>query len=379
MCSLFLEAESFRAPGGWVIDPSAMHEMGSAYLMAHGIGTPVADAVTEIEIAESAVYHIRARTRDWTAVWKRGTPAGRFTLRIDGFELPEILGTNGEKWAWQKAGSLHLSAGTHSVALHDLTGFNGRCDAIYFSTDPDDVPPDGGTALEQFRREKNGIAAVDDPGEYDLIVAGGGIAGTVTALAAARLGLRSLLLQDKSVLGGCNSSEVRVPLGGCTHIGAYPNIGNTVREIAPVYLMPGARPAEWYEDTRKINAFRNDCAGEAELRLNERVVSVETDPADPALITAVVTRSTVTGRETRYRADSSPTARATAFWPPRPERSTCMGPRDGTYSASRSRRTNHRMKSWDYPCSGPVHLRSGPSPFPISTGESNSARRTVTI
>ena len=301
MCSLFLEAESFRAPGGWVIDPSAMHEMGSAYLMAHGIGTPVADAVTEIEIAESAVYHIRARTRDWTAVWKRGTPAGRFTLRIDGFELPEILGTNGGKWAWQKAGSLHLSAGTHSVALHDLTGFNGRCDAIYFSTDPDDVPPDGGTALEQFRREKNGIAAVDDPGEYDLIVAGGGIAGTVTALAAARLGLRSLLLQDKSVLGGCNSSEVRVPLGGCTHIGTYPNIGNTVREIAPVYLMPGARPAEWYEDTRKINSFRNDCAGEAELRLNERVVSVETDPADPALITAVVTRSTVSGRETRYR------------------------------------------------------------------------------
>lgn len=63
------------------------------------------------------------------------------------------------------------------------------------------------------------------------------------------------------MLGGCNSSEVRVPLGGCTHIGAYPNIGNTVREIAPVYLMPGARPAEWYEDTRKINAFRNDCAG----------------------------------------------------------------------------------------------------------------------
>ncbi|MEI3001747.1 MAG: hypothetical protein V8T86_12765 [Victivallis sp.] len=104
MCSLFLEAESFRAPGGWVIDPSAMHEMGSAYLMAHGIGTPVADAVTEIEIVESAVYHIRARTRDWTAVWKRGTPAGRFTLRIDGFELPEILGTNGEKWAWQKPG-----------------------------------------------------------------------------------------------------------------------------------------------------------------------------------------------------------------------------------------------------------------------------------
>lgn len=301
MSSLFLEAESFRELGGWVIDPSAMHRMGSAYLMAHGAGVPVADAETEIEITEPGEYHVWARTRDWTAVWKRGVSAGRFTLKISGFNLPGILGTNGEKWAWQKAGAVRLSTGTHTLALHDLTGFNGRCDALYLSTDPDDVPPDGGNELEMFRRRKSGIGITDDPGDYDLIVAGGGIAGTVTALAAARLGLNAILLQDKSVLGGCNSSEIRVPLGGCTHIGAYPNIGNTVREIAPVYLMPGAKPEEWYEDTRKANAFRADCAGKAELRLNERVVAVETDPDDPALITAVVTRSTVTGRETRYR------------------------------------------------------------------------------
>lgn len=301
MSSLFLEAESFRDRGGWVIDPSAMNQMGSAYLMAHGAGVPVADAKTEIRIPVSGEYHIWARTRDWTAVWKRGTPAGRFTLKADGTELPAILGTNGELWAWQKAGTVPFSAGLHTLALHDLTGFNGRCDAVYLSTDPDDVPPDGGAALTAFRREKSGITPVDDPAEYDLIVAGGGIAGTVTALAAARLGLKSLLLQDKSVLGGCNSSEIRVPLGGCTHIGTYPNIGNTVREIAPVYLMPGAKPEEWYEDTRKANAFRTDCAGKAELRLNERVTAVETDPDDPALIRAVITRNTVTGKETRYR------------------------------------------------------------------------------
>ena len=50
MWSLFLEAESFRTLGGWVVDPSAMHRMGSAYLMAHGAGVPVADAETEFEI-----------------------------------------------------------------------------------------------------------------------------------------------------------------------------------------------------------------------------------------------------------------------------------------------------------------------------------------
>ena len=109
MNSLFLEAESFSQRGGWVVDPAAMGEMGSAYLMAHGAGVPVADAETSIEIPEAGEYHIWARTRDWTAVWKRGTPAGRFTIRISGYELPQVLGTNGEKWAWQKAGSLRLS------------------------------------------------------------------------------------------------------------------------------------------------------------------------------------------------------------------------------------------------------------------------------
>lgn len=81
---LFLEAESFRELGGWVIDPAAMGQMGSAYLMAHGAGVPVADAATAIELAEAAEYHAWVRTRDWTAVWKRGAPAGCFTLKIDG-------------------------------------------------------------------------------------------------------------------------------------------------------------------------------------------------------------------------------------------------------------------------------------------------------
>ena len=49
---------------------------------------------------------------------------------------------------------------------------------------------------------------------FDLIVVGGGVAGTCAAIAANRLGLRVLLLQDREMLGGCNSSEVRVAMGG---------------------------------------------------------------------------------------------------------------------------------------------------------------------
>jgi len=50
----------------------------------------------------------------------------------------------------------------------------------------------------------------------DVLVAGGGIAGVCCALAAARLGARVILCQDRSVLGGNASSEVRMHMVGAT-------------------------------------------------------------------------------------------------------------------------------------------------------------------
>ncbi len=52
--------------------------------------------------------------------------------------------------------------------------------------------------------------------ECDVLVAGGGIAGVCCALAAARLGARTILCQDRSVLGGNASSEVRMHIVGAT-------------------------------------------------------------------------------------------------------------------------------------------------------------------
>ena len=103
-----IEAESFEDLGGWVIETQSMPHMGSAYIMAHGLGVPVKDAVTGIRINKTAVYGIWVRTRNWTAIWHRGQPAGRFTLSVNGTALPAILGTNGEDWSWQFAGKAEL-------------------------------------------------------------------------------------------------------------------------------------------------------------------------------------------------------------------------------------------------------------------------------
>ncbi|MGH9667875.1 MAG: FAD-dependent oxidoreductase, partial [Bryobacteraceae bacterium] len=45
---------------------------------------------------------------------------------------------------------------------------------------------------------------------FDLIVAGGGISGTSAAISAARNGLKTALVHERSMLGGNSSSEVRL-------------------------------------------------------------------------------------------------------------------------------------------------------------------------
>ena len=54
----------------------------------------------------------------------------------------------------------------------------------------------------------------------DLAVVGGGLAGTCCAITAAREGLKVVLIQDRPVLGGNGSSEVRLwALGATSHMG----------------------------------------------------------------------------------------------------------------------------------------------------------------
>ena len=54
----------------------------------------------------------------------------------------------------------------------------------------------------------------------DLVIVGGGLAGTCAAISAAREGLKVTLLQDRPILGGNSSSEVRLwILGSTSHMG----------------------------------------------------------------------------------------------------------------------------------------------------------------
>ena len=67
---VLVEAEGFTQSGGWVVDQQVMDQMGSPFLLAHGLGVPVKDAVTTVEFPQPGTYRLWVRTRDWVAPWK---------------------------------------------------------------------------------------------------------------------------------------------------------------------------------------------------------------------------------------------------------------------------------------------------------------------
>jgi len=208
---LLVEAESFADKGGWSVDPQFAEVMGSPYLLAHGRGVPVANAVTSVTFASNGWVRAWVRTRDWTPDWD-GEKPGRFRLLLDGVAFPNVLGVNPPSWGWVDAGVLKVGGGTHELALEDLTGFEGRCDAVYLTSgDSDAPPPDDASALTEWRAAQKGeTVAPTDVVTADLVVVGGGMAGTAAAIAAADAGLSVALVQDRPVLGGNASDEIRV-------------------------------------------------------------------------------------------------------------------------------------------------------------------------
>ena len=284
--ALFVECEGFEKTGGWVTDTASVQQMGSAYLMAHGYGRPVADATTTLSIGESGEYTVWARTRNWAAEWSKAAP-GRFEVVVDGVPLGGVGGIEGRDWHWQKLGCVALAVGDHRIALHDLTGFNGRCDALYLATDPEAKPGRPVTPV------------VDCTNRYDLVVVGGGVPGICAAVSAGRYGLKVLLLQDREKLGGVNSSEVRVSMGGLIHDGTYPRLGQVVEEIQPAFGSGKTYPAEYYEDARKEIVVTRP-GSNVDLRYRQSVCLVEMDPRETNRIAAVIALDTRTGVRTRY-------------------------------------------------------------------------------
>ncbi len=294
--TVLVEAESFAEPGGWVLDTQFIETMGSPYLMAHGLGEPVKDAQTTVTFPAPGNYRVWVRTKDWVARWNApGTP-GKFQVLVNGQALPETFGTKGAEWFWHEGGTVAIKDRQVKLALRDLTGFNGRCDAILFTADPLFVPPTDTTPMAPWRRQLLGIPEKPiETGEFDLVVVGGGYAGMGAALSAARMGCKVALVQNRPVLGGNGSSEIRVWAQGGTRRGLYPRLGEIIEEFMDrAKLSPGT--FEEFGDAKKealVRAEKN-----ISLFLNTHAMAVEMNGKQ---IVAVIAFDTRTGEIKRFR------------------------------------------------------------------------------
>jgi hypothetical protein len=205
LSGILIGAGDFEDLGGWVVDSQFEAVMGWPYLLAHGLGIRVDPARAVVTVPRAGSYRVWVHAKDWVP----SHHPGRFTVAINGMTLGKEFGANGSDWSWEFGGTVVLPVGPATLELHDLTGFDGRCDAIFLSLD-DAAPPEGVTeAARAWRKRLRGVP--DQPagrGKFDVVVVGGGVAGCAATLTAARLGCRVALLHNRPVLGGNASVEI---------------------------------------------------------------------------------------------------------------------------------------------------------------------------
>ncbi|MEQ9441346.1 MAG: FAD-dependent oxidoreductase [Cyclobacteriaceae bacterium] len=291
---LFVETESFEETGGWKIDQQSFDVMGSSYLLAHGMGRPVPDATTIVTFPQTGKYHVWVRTKDW-APYPKGP--GKFQVLLDDQPLETVFGASGsDVWQWYYGGETDIAQKETKLSIKDLTGFDGRCDALLFTTDDSYTPPQEPKVLMDFRRAQLGLTEEPaDAGHFDMVVVGGGMAGTCAAISGARRGLNVALIQNRPVLGGNNSSEVRVHLMGDIDKNYYPKLGRIVDELDNGDPGNGNPDGDEYGDERKLAVV--EAEENISLFLNTHVDQVEMKDGE---ITAVIGRNIATNQEYRF-------------------------------------------------------------------------------
>ena len=106
---ILLEGEGFAKKGGWVIDQQFMDQMGSPYLLAHGIGKPVEDAETTVEISQQGEYHVFVRTWNWVSPWTQDYSPGEFQGLGNYQPLEITFGKEGTEWSWIYGGAVNIT------------------------------------------------------------------------------------------------------------------------------------------------------------------------------------------------------------------------------------------------------------------------------
>ncbi len=286
---IWLEAIDFDDYGGWAPDTQYVQKMGSPYLIGPFFeGKPVLDAKTTLRIPATGSYFLWVRARNWI----RDHSPGRFAVSLGNKRSDKVFGAAIEDaWIWERGGRFDLEEGNCRISLNDLTGYFPRCNALILTTDASYTPPDD---VDKIRQER--MACLDRPivpqrmGHYDFIVVGGGPGGFPAALQSARMGLKTLLIHDRPVLGGNASSEMSVPFDGANSRQLYARETGITEEIFWLKRNAGKSYDAIFMDLAKTEPNLT-------IVLDQRVISAQTEENSIETVTA---RSVLTSIDYEY-------------------------------------------------------------------------------
>lgn len=150
--SILIEGEAFQFKGKWVTEKSS-DCLGSAMLRVYQDNRPTSatdDALTVVNITQSATYHVWTRSQDFA-----NSPRPRtYTLSIDGHEMSPSGAHGIAGFYWEHVGQVELSRKAALMRLSDTGRYYGRCDAILLTTDAS-LNPNTLTNTELARSRRN--------------------------------------------------------------------------------------------------------------------------------------------------------------------------------------------------------------------------------
>ncbi len=123
--------------------------------------------------------------------------------------------------------------------------------------------------------------------QFDFVVVGGGIAGLCTAVAAARHGVHTALVQNRAMLGGNASSEMRVHVNGAGRDGGFQNAIESGLVLEFLMANKNVNPQSSYHVFDNVLWEKAMFQENLELFLNTNMISAKTENSKITEITAI--------------------------------------------------------------------------------------------
>ena len=218
MQKIWIDALEFENYGGFVKETQFVREMGQGYLLADGVGEPVAPASTTFCTEHGGMFRFFIRTKNWCTEY---SPDG-LIIAVDGIKSGHISGKmHSLGWYFEIAADFKLSAGKHKLEVFNTDGWFARFSSVLITDDYSFFPSKETEVWQEERKKIRNCENDVTKYEFDCIVVGGGAAGITAAIAAARHGLKTALVNDRPILGGNGSDEAHVALEGSAHRGYH--------------------------------------------------------------------------------------------------------------------------------------------------------------